>query len=143
MTRAPILLAALALAACGGTSYPGPVDPGGFVGTYIAATAEKTLTGQRDEIRGTCLSACAVRLRNPYSCTFDDTLFGFHGTHVMERRGSLVRYVPLPAGKFDHGRNALPSYLHAFHDAHARHVPLHQFVYLTGAQVIEMGAQRC
>lgn len=91
MLRALIVL--LLLFAVPAAAQVRPYDPGGRVETYLDAV----LSGQPQEVRGTCLSACVLRLAAPRVCVSPDAAIGAHevrdapgGNYVAGTRNSVV-----------------------------------------------------
>jgi hypothetical protein len=69
-------------------------DRGGLIGQRNREINLLRATGQRVELRGTCLSACTMYLSLPNVCVSPSATFGFHGP---TRDGKK-----LPKQEFDH-----------------------------------------
>ncbi len=54
-------------------------DRGGWLGQRSKKIRKMRATGQRVELRGTCLSACTMYLSLPNACVSSNATFGFHG----------------------------------------------------------------
>lgn len=60
-------------------------DRGGYLGRRSDQIAQMRATGQRVELRGTCLSACTMYLSLPNACVTPSAVFGFHGPSANGR----------------------------------------------------------
>lgn len=113
-------------------------DRGGYLGKRRAEIARLRASGQRVELRGTCLSACTLYLSLPNACIAPKASFGFHGP---SKNG-----VPLSQPQFDYWSEVMASNyaepLASWFMSVARY-NLTGYYRLTGAQLIAMGYASC
>ncbi len=131
-------LALPATAAPGGSVLVVTNDRGGSLGERADLIRQLRSSGQRVELRGTCLSACTMYLGLTNICISASAQFGFHGPTRDGHR--------LPAAEFDlwsqvMARNYAPElqrwYLHT-----ARH-RISGYYRKSGAELIRMGYPEC
>lgn len=112
------------------------IDYGGNVNDYAADVLRRYTLRQEIIIEEKCYSACTMYLGSPYTCTYDDTEFYFHGPSSVN---------PVPEEKVNEARAIMAmNYGGDLYDWFWENAAmLHgsdQFEMLTGKQLNEMGA---
>lgn len=142
---APVLLAVAAgplavpaSAAPGGSVIVVTNDRGGSLGKRGELIRQLRSSGQRVELRGTCLSACTMYLGLTNLCISPSAQFGFHGPTRNGRK--------LPEAEFDHwslvmARNYTPE-LQRWYMQTARH-RTSGYYRMSGAELICLGYPAC
>lgn len=125
-----LLLCMFSLAGC---NYTINYDPGGEIGQRIAVIEELEIQEQEVKIRGHCYSACTMHLVN--ACVYESAKLGFHGASNLDGSrnlyGTMILSTYYPDPLFDwFWENAALLYGD-------------EMAYLTGAEVIELGAKKC
>lgn len=114
------------------------VDRGGKLGQRARKIAALRATGERVELRGTCLSACTMYLDLPGACVGPEAVFGFHGP---TRDGRA-----LPAQEFEHWSNLMASHyrepLRSWYMSEGRFRTAGYFQ-VSGTELIRMGYPAC
>lgn len=113
-------------------------DPGGEVGARQQQIRQLRRSGQRVELRGTCLSACTMYLGLRNVCVAPQASFGFHGPQSP--------FGGMPRDVFDHWSQVLsdrfhPQLQHWFMST-ARHAGP-GLLTLRGDTLIRMGYAAC
>ncbi len=107
-------------------------DSGGQVQQYLNALSIATISGEVIKIDGWCASACTLYLGSPFTCVTPQAQLGFHapfgGTAEQNRNAAQVMAANLPPVL---GRWFLQN---------AAHLQGRQFLALSGAQLVQMGA---
>lgn len=133
-------LAAGPALAAGGRQSPLIIahDRGGLLGQRSAEVRQIAQSGQRVELRGTCLSACTLYLGVPDVCVAPGARFGFHGPSWHG--------TPLIASEFERWSQLMASHyrepLRSWYLQTARHRITGHYE-LSGASLIGMGYARC
>lgn len=113
-------------------------DRGGLIGQRTREIGLLRATGQRVELRGTCLSACTMYLSLPNVCVSPSATFGFHGP---TRDGKK-----LPKQEFDHWSEMMArNYrepLRSWFMSKARY-RISGYFELGGTELIQMGYPSC
>ncbi|MFD2174390.1 hypothetical protein [Rhodobacter lacus] len=112
------------------------------IGGYLAARRQEIerlrASGQRVELRGTCISACTMYLGLPNACVAPRAVFGFHGP---SRSGD-----PVAPEKFEYwSREMARSYrepLKTWYMTTGRYM-IRGYFEISGAQLISMGYRAC
>lgn len=114
------------------------VDRGGKLGQRARKIAALRATGERVELRGTCLSACTMYLDLPGACVGPEAVFGFHGPSRDGR--------PLPALEFEHWSKLMAAHyrepLRGWFMSEGRFRTAGYFR-ISGAELIRMGYPAC
>lgn len=113
-------------------------DIGGLIQSRATKVQRIRATGQRVEIRGTCLSACTMYLGAGNVCISPQARFGFHGPSSFGRR--------LYPTDFEKWSNVVASHfkpeLQSWFMRKARY-RINGFYRISGSQLIEMGYRSC
>ena len=113
-------------------------DRGGMLGQRSQQIRQLRASGQRVELRGTCLSACTMYLSLPNACVAASASFGFHGPSRNQRA--------LPAAEFEHWSEVMArNYrepLRSWFLSEARY-RISGYYELSGAELIRMGYAAC
>lgn len=109
-------------------------DSGGQLQQYLNALSIAAIAGEVIKIDGWCASACTVYLGSPFTCVTPQAKFGFHapfgGTAEQNRYATQVM------------ASNLPPVLGRWFLQNAAHLGGQQYVALSGAQIVQMGASR-
>jgi len=113
-------------------------DGGGWLSQRSAEIRQLRATGQRVELRGTCLSACTMYLALPNVCVDRSASFGFHGP---TRNGQN-----LPAHEFEHWSGVMADTyrepLRSWYLTEARYRTT-GYYQVSGSELINMGYPQC
>ncbi|WP_245861024.1 hypothetical protein [Rhodobacter maris] len=113
-------------------------DGGGYLARRSDRIAQMRATGQRVEIRGTCISACTMYLSLPNVCVTPSAVLGFHGPSENGR--------PLPPRDFEYWSQVMAANyaepLRSWFLSTARY-NTSGYYQISGAQLIRMGYQQC
>ncbi|TNF19036.1 MAG: hypothetical protein EP318_16360 [Rhodobacteraceae bacterium] len=113
-------------------------DHGGLIQSRATKVRRIRSTGQRVEIRGTCLSACTMYLGAGNVCIAPNARFGFHGPSSFGRR--------LVATDFEKWSNVVASHfkpeLQSWFMSKGRY-RINGFYRISGSQLIRMGYRSC
>ena len=113
-------------------------DRGGMLGQRRQQIRQLRASGQRVELRGTCLSACTMYLSLPNVCVAATASFGFHGPSRNQRA--------LPPVEFEHWSEVMArNYrepLRSWFLSEARY-RITGYYALSGAELIRMGYAAC
>ena len=113
-------------------------DRGGLLGQRSEEIRALRASGQRVELRGTCLSACTMYLSLPNVCVAASASFGFHGPSRGQRA--------LPPAEFEHWSEVMArNYrepLRSWFMSEARY-RISGYYEITGAELIRMGYSSC
>ena len=114
-------------------------DRGGMIGERRMKVDSLRSTGQRVELRGTCLSACTMYLSLPNTCVYSNASLGFHGPTTRDGQR-------LSNSDFDYWSSVMASNyrepLRQWFMTKARYLTSGYYK-LTGAELIRMGYQQC
>ena len=134
----PVLLAPTAAAAQTGSAIIVRSDRGGWLGQRSQQIRLLRASGQRVELRGTCLSACTMYLSLPNVCITPSASFGFHGPSRGQRA--------LPPAEFEHWSTVMANNyrepLRSWFLSEARY-RITGYYELSGAELIRMGYPAC
>lgn len=113
-------------------------DRGGLIQSRATTVNRLRASGQRVEIRGTCLSACTMLLGASNVCVSPNATLGFHGPTSYGRR--------LVPEDFEHWSRVMASNysprLRSWYMNTGRY-RLSGYYRLSGREVINMGYRRC
>jgi hypothetical protein len=113
-------------------------DHGGLIQRRANKISEIRASGQRVEIRGTCMSACTMYLGAGNVCISPNARFGFHGPSSFGRR--------LVSQDFERWSNVVASHfkpeLQQWFMTKARY-RINGFYRISGRQLIQMGYTSC
>lgn len=111
---------------------------GGYLARRSDRIAQMRSTGQRVEIRGTCISACTMYLSLPNVCITPGAVLGFHGPSENGR--------PLPPRDFEYWSQVMAANyaepLRSWFMNTARY-NTSGYYQISGAQLIRMGYPQC
>ena len=113
-------------------------DRGGWIVQRSKKIRDLSATGQRVELRGSCLSACTMYLSLPSACISPSATFGFHGPTRNGQQLSKREFDYFSRILADNYKEPLRSWFMT--EARYRTVGYYKF---TGAQLISMGYSRC
>lgn len=115
-------------------------DYGGSVADRIAQVNALTRQGAEVRIVGTCISACTLLLGVPGACVSPSARLGFHGPSTR------IKGLPLPRQEYERVSLQMaafyPKAIGNWFLSDARQVT-GDYIVITGAQAIAMGARAC
>ena len=114
------------------------VDRGGLISARVNQVSRLRSSGQRVEIRGTCLSSCTMLLGSGNVCVSPNAVLGFHGPSSYGRR---LQPADFERWSQEIARHYTPQ-LRSWYLNKARY-RTNGFYEISGHELIRMGYQAC
>ena len=113
-------------------------DRGGLISSRVTQVRKLRSSGQRVEIRGTCLSSCTMLLGSGNVCVYPNAVLGFHGPSSYGRR---LQPADFERWSQEIARHYTPQ-LRNWYLNTARY-RTNGFYQISGRELIRMGYKRC